>query len=159
MIFDRVNAHLGEGLLLREGTVVDVILITAAPSTKNLEQARDREEVHEASMRNLSCFGLKAHLGADVVTGLGHAAKGTAAKVSDVSQVPQLLPGEEQSLHGDAGYVGAEKSLNMHRFETHIARKAGTVRAMPKGPARERVRADERQRASCVRLPSIRSMW
>ncbi|PYG03260.1 hypothetical protein D893_01124 [Thioalkalivibrio sp. ALE21] len=87
-------------------------------------------------------------------TGLVHTVKGTAANVSDVSQVPDLLHGEEDSLHGDAGYIGAEKRLDGHRPETHIARKRGTVRAMPEGPARERVRAAERHKTCGLRTLS-----
>ncbi len=147
VIFDRINAHLQQrGLMLREGTVVDATLIAASPSTKNEKKARD-PEMHQAKKGNQWYFGMKAHIGADVVTGLVHTVKGTAANVSDVSQVPELLHGEEASLHGDAGYIGAEKRLNGHRPETHIARKRGTVRAMQDGPERDQVRADERQKA------------
>ncbi len=147
VIFERINAHLQErGLLLREGTVVDATLIAAPPSTKNENKARD-PEMHQTKKGNQWYFGMKAHVGADAVTGLVHTVKGTAANVSDVSQVPDLLHSEEDSLHGDAGYIGAEKRLDAHRPETHIARKRGTVRAMPEGPARERVRAAERQKA------------
>ncbi len=105
------------------------------------------ERLEARFLRSTHHFGMKAHVGADVVTGLVHTVKGTAANVSDVSQVPDLLHVEEDSLHGDAGYIGAEKRLDAHRPETHIARKRGTVRAMPEGPARERVRAAERQKA------------
>ena len=43
-LFEVINAHLGEqGLLLREGTLVDATLIAAAPSTKNKAHARDPE--------------------------------------------------------------------------------------------------------------------
>ncbi|WP_018939124.1 IS5 family transposase [Thioalkalivibrio sp. AKL3] len=147
VIFDRINAHLQQrGLMLREGTVVDATLIAAPPSTKNREKARD-PEMHQARKGNQWYFGMKAHIGADVVTGLVHTVKGTAANVSDVSQVPELLHGEEASLHGDAGYIGAEKRLEGHRPETHIARKRGTVRAMPDGPERDQVRAAERHKA------------
>ena len=39
-IFDAINAHLAErGLFLREGTIVDAMLISAPPSTKNKERA------------------------------------------------------------------------------------------------------------------------
>ena len=146
VIFERINAHLQErGLLLREGTVVDATLIAAPPSTKNENKARV-PEMHQTKKGNQWHFGMKAHVGADVVTGLVHTVKGTAANVSDVSQVPDLLHGEEDSLHGDAGYIGAEKRLDGHRPETHIARKRGTVPAMPEGPARDRVRAAERQK-------------
>jgi len=41
-IFDVIDAHLTErGLFLREGTIVDATLISAPPSTKNKERARD----------------------------------------------------------------------------------------------------------------------
>ena len=33
----------------------------------------------------------------------------TAANVHDVTQVPKLLYGEEFSVHGDSGYLGAQK--------------------------------------------------
>ncbi len=97
--------------------------------------------MHQPKKGNQWYFGMKAHIGADVVTGLVHTVKGTAANVSDVSQVPELLHGEEASLHGDAGYIGAEKRLEGHHPETHIARKRGTVRAMPEGPEHDQVRA------------------
>lgn len=41
-IFDTINGHLAaKGLLLKEGTVVDVTLIAAPPSVKNRDKARD----------------------------------------------------------------------------------------------------------------------
>jgi IS5 family transposase len=41
-IFEAINAHLAEqGLMLREGTIVDATLIAAPPSTKNTEKKRD----------------------------------------------------------------------------------------------------------------------
>ncbi len=73
--------------------------------------------------------------------------KGTVANVSGVSQVPELLHGEEQSLHGDAGYIGAEKRLEGHRPELPIARKRAKVRTMPEGPARDQVRPKEQHEA------------
>lgn len=43
-IFEAINAHLTEkGLMMREGTIVDAILIAAAASTKNRRKARDPE--------------------------------------------------------------------------------------------------------------------
>lgn len=43
-IFEAIKGHLAEqGLLLREGTVVDATIIAAPPSTKNREKARDPE--------------------------------------------------------------------------------------------------------------------
>ncbi len=38
-----------------------------------------------------------------------HTGKATAANVHDVSMTPELLHGEEETINGDSGYVGAEK--------------------------------------------------
>ena len=45
----------------------------------------------------------------DKDTGLVHTLKATAANVHDVTMLPQLLSGEEKTVHGDSGYLGAEK--------------------------------------------------
>ncbi|MDI4043193.1 IS5 family transposase, partial [Pseudomonas aeruginosa] len=54
-------------------------------------------------------FGMKAHIGADSESGLVHSVVGTAANVADVTQVDQLLHGDENLVSGDAGYTGVEK--------------------------------------------------
>ena len=65
-IFKTINAHLAEkGLFLREGTIVEATLITAAPSTKNKDGKRDGE-MHQANKGNQWHFGMKAHIGVDV---------------------------------------------------------------------------------------------
>lgn len=52
---------------------------------------------------------MKAHIGADVESGLVHHVHGTAANVADVTQVAELLHGEENAIYADAGYTGVEK--------------------------------------------------
>lgn len=54
-------------------------------------------------------FGMKAHIGADAESGLVHHVHGTAANVADVTEVAQLLHGEENVVCADAGYTGVEK--------------------------------------------------
>ena len=54
-------------------------------------------------------FGMKAHLGVDATTGLGHCVATTAANVADIAQVPQLLHGAETRVWGDAGYAGVAR--------------------------------------------------
>ncbi|MDH1933471.1 IS5-like element ISPa41 family transposase, partial [Pseudomonas monteilii] len=54
-------------------------------------------------------FGMKAHIGADVESGLVHHVHGTAANVADVTQVAELLHGEENAVYADAGYTGVER--------------------------------------------------
>ncbi|RML86060.1 Transposase, partial [Pseudomonas syringae pv. maculicola] len=51
----------------------------------------------------------KPHIGTDVESGLVHHVYGTAANVADVTQVAELLHGEENAIYADAGYTGAEK--------------------------------------------------
>ena len=45
----------------------------------------------------------------DKDTGIVHDVVVTAANVSDVTVVPELLTGEEEVVYGDSGYIGAEK--------------------------------------------------
>lgn len=62
-IFEVINAHLAEqGLMLREGTIVDATLIAASPSTKNRAGARD-PEMHQTRKGRQYYFGMKAHVG------------------------------------------------------------------------------------------------
>lgn len=52
---------------------------------------------------------MKAHIGVDAESGLVHSLVGTAANVADVTQVDQLLHGDETYVCGDAGYTGVSK--------------------------------------------------
>ena len=108
-IFNTINAHLADqGLLLREGTIVDATLIAAPPSTKNKAGKRD-PAMHQSKKGNQWHFGMKAHIGVDAHTGLVHTVIGTAGNVSDISQAEALLHGEEMMAFADAGYQGIEK--------------------------------------------------
>ena len=104
-----INGYLGDrGLSLRQGTIVDATLINAPSSTKNKDGKRD-PEMHQTKKGNQYFFGMKAHIGVDAGSGLVHSLVGTAANVTDVTQVGQLLHGEETSVCGDAGYTGVDK--------------------------------------------------
>jgi IS5 family transposase len=71
-IFEGINTHLAaQGLLLREGTMVDATIIAAAPSTKNKDKASD-PEMHQTNKANEWHFGMKAHIGPDAESGLVH---------------------------------------------------------------------------------------
>lgn len=108
-IFDEINGHLAsKGLVMREGTIVDATLIAAPPSTKNHDKERDAE-MHQSKKGNDWHFGMKAHVGVDMGTGLVHTVVGTAGNVPDVTQAHALLHGGEKIVLGDAGYQGAAK--------------------------------------------------
>ena len=51
-------------------------------------------------------FGMKAHVGVDSKTKIIHTAVATAAHVSDVAMLPDLLHGEETRVWGDGAYQG-----------------------------------------------------
>ena len=108
-LFAQVVQTLTErGLILKKGTIVDSTIIAAPSSTKNKEKKRD-PDAHQTKKGNTWHFGYKAHIGVDRDSGLVHTVKATAANVSDVSETAELLHGEEETCHADAGYLGAEK--------------------------------------------------
>lgn len=134
-LFKAVNAHLGsKGMMLKRGTLVVATIIHAPSSTKNADKARD-PEMHQTKKGNQWYFGIKAHIGADGDSGLVHTVTTTAANAADVSQVEHLLHGEERTVHGDAGYIGAEKRVAKGKLKRtwHIAAKRGKVKALPNG--------------------------
>ena len=107
-IFQTINQTLSErGLFLKAGTIVDASLIAAPTSTKNQDKARD-PEMHSSKKGNQWHFGSKFHIGVDSETGLVHTLKVTSGNVSDVTEAAHLLHGEEQFVHGDAGYQGLD---------------------------------------------------
>lgn len=112
-LFSEVNAYLQEkGLMLRRGTLVDATIIDAPSSTKNKERKRD-PQMHQTRKGNQWYFGMKAHIGSDLDSGLVHRLTGTAANVSDISETHELLHGEEEMAFADAGYTGIEKRNEM----------------------------------------------
>jgi IS5 family transposase len=96
------------GLILKKGTIVDSTIIAAPSSTKNKEKQRD-PEAHQVKKGNAWHFGYKAHIGVDRDSGLVHTVVATPANIHDSVITSQLLTGEEETVHGDSGYLGANK--------------------------------------------------
>jgi len=108
-LFAQILALLTErGLILKKGTIVDSTIISAPSSTKNREKRRDPDAC-QTKKGNAWYFGYKAHIGVDKDSGLVHHVEVTSANVHDVTVTPKLLSGEEDTLNGDSGYLGAEK--------------------------------------------------
>lgn len=131
-LFARVNAHLGrQGLSLRGGTIVDATIIAAPSSTKNREGERD-PEMRQTRKGNLWHFGMKAHIGVDDESGLVHSVECTAANAADVTQVHQLLHGQEITVCGDSGYTGVEQRAELRGVKAAfwIAEKPSRLRAL-----------------------------
>jgi IS5 family transposase len=108
-LFEEINRHLSsQGLMLKEGTIVDASIVAAPSSTKNQSGQRD-PEMHQTKKGNEWYFGMKMHIGVDDELGLVHSLSTSAANVSDIAQAAEVLHGEEQRVYGDAGYQGIEK--------------------------------------------------
>ncbi len=103
-----VDLLLQRGLILKKGTIVDSTFIEAPSSTKNKEKKRD-SEAHSAKKGNTWHFGYKMHIGVDRDSGLVHHVKTTSANEHDVTATSELMHGEEETLNGDSGYIGADK--------------------------------------------------
>jgi IS5 family transposase len=102
-IFDSITGLLEERrLLLRSGTIVDATIIAAPSSTKNASGSRDPEMKQTRKGKNWH-FGMKLHIGADR-RGIVHTVRATHAGVADITQLPELLHGQERELFGDQAY-------------------------------------------------------
>jgi IS5 family transposase len=135
VLFDQVGAMLEErGLLMRQGTIVDATIIAAAPSTKNKQKSRD-PEMHQTKKGNQWHFGMKAHIGVDVASGVVHTLTGTAANEADINQTAALLHGREEAVFADAGYAGADKRPELAERDVswNIAIRRGIIKALPQG--------------------------
>ena len=105
-MLDTVNEHLeSKGIKIQTGTIVDASIIHAPSSTKNEKKQRD-PAMHQTKKGNQWFFGLKTHIGVDAKEGHVHSVATTAANVSDVHMLPDLLHGEERKVWGDGGYQG-----------------------------------------------------
>ncbi|WP_445359429.1 IS5 family transposase [Microbulbifer sp. ANSA005] len=132
-LFDEINKHLAEnGMVLREGTIVDATIISAPTSTKNKKKKRD-PEMHQTKKGNQWHFGMKMHIGVDDVLGVIHSIDTTAANSHDVTTTERVLHGEEKRIWGDSGYIGAEKreELKEREADWYIAMKPSKLKTLP----------------------------
>ena len=150
-----INAMLKErGLLMSQGTLVDATLIAAPSSTKNKKHARD-PQMHQAKKGNQWYFGMKAHIGVDKDSGLVHSVTTTAANVSDISQTPALLHGQESTVWADAGYVGVDKredmqqalAVNGQEVKWHVAKRRKSIEKLEDGWRKSLAQAYEKLKA------------
>ena len=90
--------------------------------------------MHQTKKGNQWHFGMKAHIGVDVASGVVHTMTGTSANEADINQMAAVLPGQEQAVFADAGYTGADKRPEHADREVswNIAIKRGIIKALPK---------------------------
>ncbi len=142
-IFDSITGLLEERrLLLRAGTIVDATIIAAPSSTKNASATRDPEMKQTRKGKNWH-FGMKLHIGADK-RGIVHTVRATAANVADITQLPELLHGQERELFGDQAYW---KEDDREFLETWGVRYRINRRPTSQRPLSERWRMINRARS------------
>ena len=142
-IFEAIAGLLEERrLLLRAGTIVDATIIAAPSSTKNATATRDPEMKQTRKGRNWH-FGMKLHIGADR-RGIVHTVRATNAACADLSQLPELLHGQEREIFGDQAYW---KEADRRAFEDRGVRYRINRRPTSQRPLSERWRMINRARS------------
>lgn len=134
-LFAEINQHLNsEGLILREGSIIDASIISAPSSTKNKSGKRD-PEMHQTKKGNEWHFGMKMHIGVDDGLGMIHSLSTTAANAHDITESDSLLHGEEKRVWADAGYQGIEKrdEHKDKKVDWWVAMRPGKRRQLEKG--------------------------
>jgi IS5 family transposase len=143
-ILDEVNLYLAsKGIRISTGTIVDATIIAAPSSTKNSKKERD-PEMHQTRKGKQWFFGAKAHIGVDSKEGIVHSVCTSAASVSDVHMLPDLLHGAEKKVWGDAGYQGQTEAIHAAAPE---AQDMTSRRAKYKGGVDEVERRKNRTKA------------
>ncbi len=130
------------GLLLRGGTIVDATIIAAPSSTKNATQTRDPEMKQTRKGKNWH-FGMKLHIGADK-RGIVHSVTATDAGAADITQLAQLLHGEEREVYGDQAYW---KDADRQEFTAQGVRYRVNRRPTAQRPLSERWKLINRARS------------
>jgi IS5 family transposase len=111
-MLDTVNLYLeSRGIRITTGAIVDATILHAPSSIKNEKKERD-PEMHPTKKGNQWSFGMKAHIGVDSKEGIVHSVCSTAASVSDVHMLPELLHGSEKKVWGDAEYQGQTEAIH-----------------------------------------------
>lgn len=151
-LFEELKRRLQQqGILMKEGTLVDATIIEAPSSTKNERHERDNE-MHQTKKGNQWHFGMKAHIGVDAASGLTHTLVTTPAHVADIVKTTELLQGEEEIVYADAGYTGIEQREEVRQQQRKItwlvAKRRGKLQKMSEGLEKEAVIAEEYAKAS-----------
>ena len=104
--------------------IVDSTLIVAPSSTKNQKKQR-APDAHQAKEGNEWHLGYKAHIGVDKASRLVHHLQEAATNVHNVAETSVLLTGDEETVYGDSGYLGADNA-KMRSSGIPGARKSNT---------------------------------
>ena len=128
MLFKEAQGLAKNGLMLREGRIVDATIISAPSSTKN-ESGQHDPDMYQTQKGNQWYFGIKMHIGVDDTLGPNDSIDTTAANVHEIVPVNKLLHDDKLRVFGDAGYPGhPETGWDKHRNDVSwfIAKRPDT---------------------------------
>lgn len=151
-MFEELRTLLSQqGILMKEGSIVDATIIEAASSTKNKSRERD-PQMHQTKKGNEWHFGMKAHIGVDAASGLVHTMVTTPAHVADIEKTTELLHGKEEMVYADAGYTGIEKRDHVKDKWSQVTwlvpKRRGSLRKMANEMEKEAFLAEEYAKAA-----------
>ena len=97
---------------------MDATLIAASPSTNNTDGKRG-PEMSQSKRGNQRYFGLKAHIGVDVRSGLVHTTDVTTGKVHDAKLMDNLIREDDRAAFADKGYINEKKKRAARRADVY----------------------------------------
>lgn len=111
-LFEAVGKSLdARGLLVRQGTLIDASLISAAVAEPRKQPGGGVSmvdpEASWAKKGSVATFGYKLHIAVDQGSGLVRAARVTGARVADCTVGPDLVQGDEAAVYADMAYDNA----------------------------------------------------
>ena len=121
---------------------MDATIIAAPSSTKNASETRDPEMKQTRKGKNWH-FGMKLHVGTDR-RGIVHTVLATNAAAADITQLPDLLHGQEREVYGDQAYW---KEADRQTFEARGVRYRMNRRSKGKQPLSEQWKKINRARS------------
>lgn len=105
---DVVKKFEEKGLIVKTWTIVDATIIKAPSSTKNKDKKRDPEMKSTKKWANYH-FGMKAHAGCDMDSGIVHNVEFTSANIHDSEKMKDVFHGKEKAICGDKWYVSQKR--------------------------------------------------
>ena len=116
LFFEAINRVMVQsGHMMKGGTIENATIIDA-PSSKNVEKARD-PEMHQIRKGNEWRFGMKCHVGVDAGSGLLHTVTVTSANKHDITETVNLIREDDEVVYGDSGYLGVQKRSEIQQNE------------------------------------------
>ena len=161
---DRLLAELsrqldGRGAILRQGTLIDATIVQSAARRPRMAEDKTSAVDPDARFgtnneRRRYSFGYKLHVAVDAGSGLVRALATTPANVQEITQVRDLIQGDELAVYADRGYDA--KWLHRELAERGIA--DGVMRRnLPKRPLSQG--EIERNHALSLRRRSVEKLF